>query len=187
MQRVPKKIIMMLIKDEIVVVDLQLLQRQRLFLKVARNMVLNSPHLDSIGSNENNKKKASNEKKNDREKNQNDWTKIITKEEISKIDFKQSIGQFENFGSAKIGLLFCNSEQERFAVFLSNKIFFKEAHQRTIPSIAWDNQNETNAHFEQSKKFLLGNFLNKKMQLKNIKGRRLKVYIQSKEKEKKKL
>ncbi|ETO15185.1 RabGAP/TBC domain-containing protein [Reticulomyxa filosa] len=188
-----------------------------------------SHNRDSIGSSENNKKKASNEKKHDREKSQNDRTKIITKEKILS-DFKQYSGQLvdivkrersysnsqpikillfetDNFvrqkleekrddaitkfisdcplgisisfpgkvdnrsdlkilaqhihapllGIAKIGLLFCNSGQERCAIFLSKKTFFKAAEQCVIPSIAWDNQNETNGHFKRSKKFFLDN------------------------------
>ncbi|ETO09132.1 hypothetical protein RFI_28255 [Reticulomyxa filosa] len=182
---------------------------------------VNSKDSTAKTSHKYNKKKSSNEKKKDSEKSQNDWTKVITKEEISNSDFKQcivrlvdvvkrersysnsqlikiyknrrkkrrrSITKFISdcplgisisfpgkvyihsdlkdlaqyihallLGSANFGILFCNSKQERCAIFLSNKVFFKSEGQFIVPSIAWDNQNKTNDHFERSKKYFIGN------------------------------
>ncbi|ETO34783.1 hypothetical protein RFI_02302 [Reticulomyxa filosa] len=58
---------------------------------------------------------------------------------------------------AKIGFLFCNSKDERCAIFLSKKVLFRDERRRIMPSISWNNQNNTNLRFEKSKKFFLGN------------------------------
>ncbi|ETO07005.1 late embryogenesis abundant protein, partial [Reticulomyxa filosa] len=152
-----------------------------------------SHNSDSIGSNENNKKKSSNEKKKigkrvktigqrqlQKKNFQNTIKQFILNCPLGisisfpgKVDRRSDLKVLAQhihvplLGIAKFGLLFCNSGQERCAVFLSKKIFFKAADQRIIPSIAWDNQNETNTNFERSKKFFLGNCFKEENEIKS--------------------